>query len=49
MAMEISDLFYHLLVLMVERGIGIREVCSELTKRSGVPSERKHSPGGREG
>jgi phosphoribosyl-ATP pyrophosphohydrolase/phosphoribosyl-AMP cyclohydrolase len=49
MVSGISDLFYHLLVLMVERGIGIKEVCSELGKRAGPSSKRKHAPGGREG
>lgn len=32
--MEISDLLYHLMVLMVEEGISLEEVEAELQKRS---------------
>lgn len=32
--LEISDLLYHLMVLMVEEGISLEEVEAELTKRS---------------
>ena len=31
---EISDLIYHLMVMMVEQGISLDEVLSELDKRS---------------
>jgi len=31
---ELSDLFYHLLVLMVERGVGFADVGSELSRRA---------------
>jgi phosphoribosyl-ATP pyrophosphohydrolase len=30
---ELSDLFYHTLVLMVERGIALDDVCAELERR----------------
>jgi phosphoribosyl-ATP pyrophosphohydrolase/phosphoribosyl-AMP cyclohydrolase len=30
---EVSDLFYHVLVMLVERGVGIGEVARELLKR----------------
>ena len=32
--LEISDLLYHLMVLMVEEGISLEEVEAELQKRS---------------
>ena len=32
---ELSDLFYHLLVLMVERGLGLTDICRELAERAG--------------
>lgn len=31
---EISDLIYHLMVMMVEQGISLQEVLAELDKRS---------------
>ena len=31
---ELGDLFYHLMVLMVEKGITLEEVNAELTRRS---------------
>lgn len=31
---EISDLIYHLMVMMVEQGISLQEVLTELDKRS---------------
>jgi len=31
---ELSDLFYHLLVMMVERGVKLEEVRNELAERS---------------
>ncbi len=30
---EVSDLFYHVLVMMEDRGVGVKEVASELQKR----------------
>lgn len=42
---EFGDLFYHLIVLMVEKGITLDEVNAELEKRSGkthnLKAERK--------
>lgn len=42
---EFGDLFYHLVVLMVEKGISLQEVNAELEKRSGkthnLKAERK--------
>ncbi len=40
---EISDLIYHLLVLMVERGISLSAITAELGKRAGKPAEAKYS------
>jgi phosphoribosyl-ATP pyrophosphohydrolase/phosphoribosyl-AMP cyclohydrolase len=34
---ELSDLFYHLLVLMVERGVSLAEVQAELARRASAP------------
>lgn len=34
---ELSDLFYHLLVLMVERGVSLAEVQAELARRASSP------------
>jgi phosphoribosyl-ATP pyrophosphohydrolase/phosphoribosyl-AMP cyclohydrolase len=45
---ELSDLFYHLLVLMVERGVSLTEVQAELTARASRPGA-KFGPAGREG
>jgi phosphoribosyl-ATP pyrophosphohydrolase/phosphoribosyl-AMP cyclohydrolase len=33
LAGEVSDLLYHLLVLMVERGVTLEQVCEELSRR----------------
>jgi phosphoribosyl-ATP pyrophosphohydrolase/phosphoribosyl-AMP cyclohydrolase len=49
MASEIADLLYHLLVLMVERGIGIKEIYRELSERLGRPADVKYAPAVREG
>jgi len=38
---ELADLLYHLLVLMVERGLGLHDICRELAERAGQPSEPK--------
>ena len=40
---EISDLLYHLLVLMVEKNVALEEVQQELAKRAGKPAEAKYS------
>jgi len=34
---EITDLLYHLLVLMVERDVSLRDIVEELSKRAGRP------------
>lgn len=39
---ELSDLFYHLLVLMVERGLGLTDVCRELAERAGRRPDPKY-------
>lgn len=39
---EICDLIYHLLVLMVERRVGLSEIVSELTARTGRPALPKY-------
>ena len=39
---EITDLLYHLLVLMVERGVSLHDIMSELGKRAGRPAEPKY-------
>jgi phosphoribosyl-ATP pyrophosphohydrolase len=38
---ELSDLLYHLIVLMVERDVKLSEVNDELTRRAGQPPEKK--------
>ena len=40
---EISDLLYHLLVLMVEKEVSLEALTAELDKRSGKPAEAKYS------
>ena len=40
---EISDLLFHLLVLMVERGVSLAAITTELGKRAGQPAEAKYS------
>ncbi|MFN0123847.1 MAG: bifunctional phosphoribosyl-AMP cyclohydrolase/phosphoribosyl-ATP diphosphatase HisIE [Blastocatellia bacterium] len=40
---EITDLLYHLLVLMVERGVSLRDIMAELGKRAGRPADPKYS------
>ncbi len=40
---EISDLLYHLLVLMVEREVSLQDILAELTNRAGKPSNPKYS------
>lgn len=39
---EISDLLYHLLVLMVEKEVSLAALSAELNKRSGHPAEAKY-------
>jgi phosphoribosyl-AMP cyclohydrolase / phosphoribosyl-ATP pyrophosphohydrolase len=39
---EVSDLLYHLLVLLVERGISLAEITQELGQRAGKPAEAKY-------
>ena len=36
---EVSDLIYHLLVLLVERGVALEDVAAELARRSGERSK----------
>ena len=40
---EISDLLYHLLVLMVEKDLSLTALTAELNKRSGKPAEAKYN------
>ncbi len=40
---EISDLIYHLLVLMVEKGLPLAAIQAELASRDGKPAEAKYS------
>src|SRR5207249_1441298 len=35
---EISDLLYHLLVLMVERDVSLQDILNELGQRAGKPA-----------
>ncbi|HZF39841.1 MAG TPA: bifunctional phosphoribosyl-AMP cyclohydrolase/phosphoribosyl-ATP diphosphatase HisIE [Blastocatellia bacterium] len=39
---EISDLLYHLLVLMVEREVSLYDIAAELSARAGKPANQKH-------
>jgi phosphoribosyl-AMP cyclohydrolase / phosphoribosyl-ATP pyrophosphohydrolase len=39
---EISDLLYHLLVLMVERDVSLHDIAAELSARAGKPANPKH-------
>jgi phosphoribosyl-ATP pyrophosphohydrolase/phosphoribosyl-AMP cyclohydrolase len=39
---EISDLLYHLLVLMVERDVSLYDIAAELSARAGKPANPKH-------
>lgn len=40
---EISDLLFHLLVLMVEKDVSLTMLNAELEKRSGKPAEAKYN------
>lgn len=42
LAAEISDLLYHLLVLMVERKVGLDDIADELAVRAGRPALPKY-------
>ena len=42
LAGEISDLLYHLLVLMVERKVGLSDIQTELNHRAGKPAQTKY-------
>lgn len=39
---EISDLLYHLLVLMVEREVSLQDILNELSHRAGKPANAKY-------
>jgi phosphoribosyl-ATP pyrophosphohydrolase/phosphoribosyl-AMP cyclohydrolase len=39
---EISDLLYHLLVLMVERQVSLQDILNELNERAGKPANPKY-------
>jgi phosphoribosyl-ATP pyrophosphohydrolase len=43
MAAEITDLLYHLLVLMVEREVSLLEIVAELGQRAGRPADPKYN------
>ena len=40
LASEISDLLYHLLVLMVERKVGLADIQAELHQRASKPAKK---------
>ncbi len=40
---EISDLLYHLLVLMVEKEVSLAALTAELQQRNGKPAEAKYN------
>ncbi|MGE0101869.1 MAG: bifunctional phosphoribosyl-AMP cyclohydrolase/phosphoribosyl-ATP diphosphatase HisIE [Blastocatellales bacterium] len=42
---EISDLLYHLIVLMVDRDVSLQDILGELGQRSGKPSHPKYQSG----
>jgi phosphoribosyl-AMP cyclohydrolase / phosphoribosyl-ATP pyrophosphohydrolase len=42
LAGEIGDLLYHLLVLMVERKVGLSDIQAELHQRAGKPAQAKY-------
>jgi phosphoribosyl-AMP cyclohydrolase / phosphoribosyl-ATP pyrophosphohydrolase len=46
---EMADLLYHLLVLMVERGLGLDDICRELAERAGKTADPKRGAAMREG
>jgi phosphoribosyl-ATP pyrophosphohydrolase len=40
LAAEISDLLYHVLVLMVERQVSLQDILNELNQRAGQPGQK---------
>lgn len=46
LAGEISDLLYHLLVLMVERNVSLQDILTELNHRAGKAANQKYSKQG---
>jgi phosphoribosyl-ATP pyrophosphohydrolase len=46
LAGEISDLLYHLLVLMVERNVSLQDILNELNHRAGKAANPKYSKQG---
>jgi phosphoribosyl-ATP pyrophosphohydrolase/phosphoribosyl-AMP cyclohydrolase len=40
---EISDLLYHLLVLMVEREVSLQDIVAELSSRAGKPANARYN------
>jgi phosphoribosyl-ATP pyrophosphohydrolase/phosphoribosyl-AMP cyclohydrolase len=46
---EVADLLYHMLVLMVERGLGLQDICRELADRAGKAAAPKYGATTREG
>ena len=45
---ELADLLFHMLVLMVERGLGLQDVCRVLAERAGRPAEARYNALSRE-
>ncbi|HQR38295.1 MAG TPA: bifunctional phosphoribosyl-AMP cyclohydrolase/phosphoribosyl-ATP diphosphatase HisIE [Blastocatellia bacterium] len=45
---EMADLLYHLLVLMVERGLGLQDICRELADRAGKSADPRYAARTRE-
>ena len=45
MSAEISDLLYHLLVMMVERDVNLTDILNELRHRVGRAADQKYSEG----
>ncbi len=44
LAAEISDLLYHVLVLMVERQVSLQDILNELNQRAGKPGQKFGKP-----
>lgn len=45
LASEISDLLYHVLVLMVERQVSLQDILNELNQRAGKPGQKFNKQG----
>lgn len=45
---EVADLWYHTLVLLVQRGLGPEDVVAELARRSGVSGHEEKAARGRD-